>query len=376
MLKRFRRFYALGLFSRFFFLAILIGASASIPASANSAELDMGFRENSVAYDEGCNRLYSYLSSRAKANKAYVFRYNAIYATMSRSGGADPIVLTSEKTPYTRACDEGFTSDKPIISDRYRIIFDLHYADSFVLISEEACAANPTLVFVTPDSYLEYTNNRGRTRRHTTLFSHSYYDGNSTVPTSLSDLEFGYTDIFSRGLYTKVSDIPFDAKFMFPHQFYARSGLQVKMPVNLADMNSLNSADSTYGRNAVEIGLFYSLQAINAQCGKIPETINIKGIVFLRQKQSSYPVWKLHFSGKIVTSDENSGIEPDPAYREIAELFSTFYAAVDEAKGHTYPTSGLGLDSDTKMALGAAFFISIIAVNRMVECNNNPDLNC
>ncbi|WP_417675075.1 hypothetical protein [Roseibium sp.] len=365
----------------------------ALPTTSMSSDLDLGFVENTVEYDLGCRTLFV----DEKKTELNGFRYHKMHVAMTASGQSKEMaraaILTEKRVWENNINNSNVCTDKGRdvkISNKFEIIVDLeqNYAGfpekPFVLASKEVCSGNPTLVFVSRDSIFRPLKANGSLGRNvvTQLLNKEFYGSDSRAPTGTSDLAGYYADTYNKG------EPGFSAKYdrlrIYPHQFYASPGKELKIPVTRDEFEENDT--NVYGANAVMIGLYYAVAAMKAECNSLPNAIDIKGLMFI-QKDSigsmEFKSWKQYFSGSLDFRSENPKIVPDEGYKETANLLGNYYDVANKANAEYKPSPRSGfsfnLDNDTAVALGAAFFGSIFAIEIMEnneKCRNDPSKDC
>lgn len=344
------------LFSKFV-LSLTVAVFAQV--SLASEQVNWGFKVSNSKTDKGC--LWISTGPRALEPTIYGFRYAKLHST-----GSLRIQPSNVRTDAADYCDSDNVTQKyyphykSFVSENFRVIVDSRERnfgkfpqELFVLISKEVCAQDPTLVFVSHDEYQGYTNGGF----HTGYLSREFYESDATALSSIKDFEVMYSNLF---LDSNLGNFD-DYDMVFPHQFYTRSERGIENPQD---------------GNAVERGLLYATNAIYHQCQTLPDVLKIQGVMGVGGKHN-HAYWKPYFSGKIDLTSKKSGIVPDPEYREITDLLGRYYEKAAEArqKPYTKPDTGLEIDDQTLFALGAAFFFSAIAVERMIgneQCDEEP----
>lgn len=358
-------------------------------ASSNSLDLDLGFKAETSEFDLGCRNFHVSNKGPRDSYQIYQgFAYNKMHVALAGSRESDePAIATiltrkriwSDNVNRHQKCAE-------IVSSKYKIIVDLDRYQRgvisympFVLISKDVCSNNPELVFITDDK-IQPTGKNHKVK--SSLFSKEFYEGKSNAPRSIHDLEWLYTDTFI--LKNRGFTIAADRKVTLPHQFYVSVGHELKIPETEADFENKNGSagQEKYGPNAVMTGIYYAIAAIKAQCNKTPETLGIKSLMFVQRHNNTLAFkadWKQYFSGNLHIYADGSAIIPDEAYREIGGIFSDYYDFAVDAE-HRYQALPKrftinGISKQTKMALGAAFFATMVGANIMnyhEECEKDP----
>jgi hypothetical protein len=235
-------------------------------------------------------------------------------------------------------------------------------SDMPVLSSANVCSNSPTIYLIGTDQLYK---DGGR------YFSRKFYESESVIPKNKSDLGSIYKNLLNGvGSFNKAKNNYFN---VLPHQFYARTNFVDLMPKDPRSvrLNSGNLPDAT------ESGIVRSLQAIYKQCQKLPDVVNIEGIMNVRYYDSGWSnMLKTFFKGKYTPNDDEFKIVPDTEYQEISRLFSNIYKDSEKNRKALYARMrGRKKSNPTATAIAGAIFLGIIGIeimNNHEKCRDDP----